>query len=104
MELVNFNQGTELVNKFLGSEKKKTILLDGKNPDCNRAVKKNVPKIDMEKIKAIIENIPALSMEEKHFYKTILDIRYEKILSISLKKLQKQEKKLEQKKQYYPKL
>lgn len=79
-------------------------LLDGKNPDCNRAVKRNVPKIDMSKIKAIIEDIPALSMEEKYFYETILDIRYEKILSMSLKKLQKQEKKQEQKKQYFPKL
>ena len=62
------------------------------NKDCNRALKRILPKIDMEKIYKIIEATPFISNLQKEFYKTILRERKERILDFSYQKLRKRER------------
>lgn len=57
------------------------------NEDCNQALLRIYPKIDMEKIYKIIENTPYISDIRKKFYNKILNMRYEKILKFAYKKL-----------------
>lgn len=56
-------------------------------PACNQALERIVPRIDFDKIKAIIHDIEGISDLRKHFYMTMLQQRYEKILVHSYKKL-----------------
>jgi hypothetical protein len=77
------------------------IMLDGKkinyfqfisslqNADCNHAMQRIVPKIDMEKIQSIIEETPFMSDLQKRFYMTMLSERKTRILDYSLSKLKK---------------
>lgn len=58
------------------------------NEDCNRALRRILPKIDMERITEIVDNTPFLSSLQKHFYLTMLKERKEKILDFSLKNLE----------------
>lgn len=79
------------------------ILLNGKkikyfdyisslqNDDCNKALKRIVPRINIEKIKEIIINIPFISDIQKKFYITMIEKRKELILDFSLKQLEKKE-------------
>ena len=81
------------------------ILLNGKkikyfefisslqNNDCNRALKRIVPRIDMTKINKIIEDTPFLSNLQKKFYITMLEKRKELILDFSLATLEKTDNK-----------
>lgn len=55
-------------------------LLSGKNENVNIALTKVVPKINLSKIHALIDDIPYISDVRKNFYKQILDTRYEKVL------------------------
>ncbi len=64
------------------------------NEDCNRALKRIVPKIDMNEIKRIVEETPFITDLQKRFYLTMLEKRKERILDFSLEKLMKKEKKL----------
>lgn len=48
--------------------------------ECNEAVKRIVPRIDMEQIEAFIDGVDELSEIQKTFYKRYLNGRYEKIL------------------------
>lgn len=57
------------------------------NSDCNKALLKIFPKIDIEKINKIIDKTPFISEIRKTFYKKILKMRYEKILKFSYEKL-----------------
>ena len=57
------------------------------NEECNRALLEIFPRIDMEKIKSIIDNTPYISDIRKNFYKKILNLRYNKILKDSYDKL-----------------
>ncbi len=57
------------------------------NSDCNKALLKIFPKIDIEKINKIIDETPFISNIRKDFYKKILKMRYEKILKFSYEKL-----------------
>ena len=57
------------------------------NEDCNKALQRIHPRIDMVKINHIIDDTPFISDLQKEFYKTILKERKEKILDTSLKKL-----------------
>lgn len=57
------------------------------NEDCNKALLKIYPRIDMEKISKIIDETPVISNIRKSFYKKILKLRYEKILKYSYDKL-----------------
>lgn len=55
--------------------------------DCNNALKRMVPKMDMEKIYRIVDETPYITELQKRFYKTMLKERKEKILDFSLNKL-----------------
>ena len=57
------------------------------NDDCNNALKRIHPKINLEKINQIIDETPYIGNLQKNFYKTILKERKEKILDSSLTKL-----------------
>ena len=57
------------------------------NEECNKALLRIVPKINLEAINKIIDNTPAISEIRKEFYKKIIKLRYEKILKYSYEKL-----------------
>lgn len=54
---------------------------------CNDALKRILPKIDMEKINKIINETPFITELQKRFYKTMLKERKERILDFSYQKL-----------------
>lgn len=64
-----------------------------KNTDCNKALKRILPKINMDKIFNIVDETPFISDLQKQFYKTMLQTRKERILDFSMEKLRKREKK-----------
>ena len=57
------------------------------NEDCNKALVKLFPKIDLEKINSIIDDTPFISNIRKEFYKKILKLRYDEILKVNYNKL-----------------
>ena len=61
------------------------------NEDCNRALKRIHPKIDLVKINQMIDDTPYINTLQKRFYKMMLKERKEKILDVSLEKLRKRE-------------
>ena len=61
------------------------------NEDCNRALKRIVPRIDMDKIKEIINATPFMSDLQKRFYLTMLTERKARILDFALAALEKRE-------------
>lgn len=67
-----------------------------KYPDCNRALKRIAPKIDLKKICAIINDTPYITDLQKAFYKTMLTERKEKIIDFAFQKLRKRERTMEQ--------
>ena len=67
-----------------------------KNKDCNKALKRIVPRIDINKIYELIETTPFLSELQRQFYKTMLRTRKERILDFSLQKLRRRERSREQ--------
>lgn len=62
------------------------------NEDCNAALKRIHPRIDMEKITDIVNQTPYISELQKKFYITMLKERKERILDHSLALLKKREK------------
>jgi len=66
-----------------------------KNPpdELSEAIKRIVPKIDMNVIHEIVESTPQVSEIRKEYLKQSLDMRYEQILVPSLKNIMKQENK-----------
>ena len=58
-----------------------------KNQDCNNALKRIVPLIDINKINEIIEKTEYISDLRKEFYKRIVYERYNKILKFAYEKL-----------------
>lgn len=58
-----------------------------KNQDCNNALKRIVPLIDMNKINNIIDKTEYISDLRKEFYKRIINERYNKILKLAYEKL-----------------
>lgn len=66
------------------------------NRDCNKALKRILPKINMTEINHIIDETPYITDLQKTFYKTMLSQRKEKILDFSYDKLRKFEKSKEQ--------
>lgn len=66
-----------------------------KNKDCNAALKRIMPEIDMNKINALIDETHSITELQKTFYKTMLAERKEKILDKSLQLLRKRERVLE---------
>lgn len=61
------------------------------NKECNRALKRILPKIDLDKIYTIVEETPFISDLQKDFYNTMLRERKERILDFSYQKLLKRE-------------
>ena len=59
-----------------------------KNKDCNEALERILPNIDMKSISEMICAIPCISDLQKTFYTTMLRERKEKILDKSLQLLQ----------------
>lgn len=55
--------------------------------DCNEALKRILPKIDINKISNIVDETPYITDLQKRFYKTMLIERKKKILDFSLNKL-----------------
>lgn len=66
------------------------------NKDCNKALKRILPRINMAEINNIIDKTPYITDLQKTFYKTMLAQRKEKILDFSYDKLRKLEKSKEQ--------
>lgn len=69
-------------------------ILSRKNADCNAAVKRVVPRINLPYIYQMIEEIPVISNEKKKFFRKILSSRYELIHGLTLNRIQKAEKKV----------
>ena len=65
------------------------------NEDCNRALKRIVPRIDMGKIKEIIDHTPFISDLQKKFYLTMLTERKTHILDFALTALMNKEKSIQ---------
>ncbi|MDO5563679.1 MAG: HipA domain-containing protein [Eubacteriales bacterium] len=63
-----------------------------KNKECNEALKRIVPRLDMSKINILIDNIEYISDLQKTFYKTMLNERKQIILDKPLEKLLESEK------------
>ena len=62
-----------------------------KNKDCNEALKRIVPRIDMKKVFELVNETPFISDLQKSFYFTMLSERKEKILDRSFSLLCRQE-------------
>ena len=60
--------------------------------DCNAALKRILPRINMEQVFAIIDETPFASDLQKQFYKAMLQARKERILDFSMRKLEKRER------------
>lgn len=58
-------------------------------PECNSALQRIVPRIDMEKINHIIAETPFISDLQKRFYMYTLEKRKERILDFSLERMEK---------------
>ena len=61
------------------------------NEDCNKALRRIVPRLDMMKIKNVIYATPFLSKLQKEFYMTMLSERKTRILDFALEALCKRE-------------
>ena len=62
------------------------------NKDCNKALKRILPRIDINKIYRIVDETPFISDLQREFYKTMLRERKERILDFSYQKLRKRER------------
>ena len=57
-------------------------------PECNSAVKRIIPRINLEAIFALIDSVECLSDLQKEFLKRILRLRKEIILDTAYERLQ----------------
>ena len=62
------------------------------NKDCNKALKRILPRIDINKIYRIVDETPFISDLQREFYKTMLRERKERILDFSYQNLRKRER------------
>ena len=62
------------------------------NKDCNKALKRILPRIDMNKIYKIVDETLFISDLQREFYKTLLRERKERILDFSYQKLRNRER------------
>ena len=61
------------------------------NEECNKAIKRIVPKIKLDNINELIEETPTLSYLQKDFLKKILKLRKELILDSAFKNIKSHE-------------
>lgn len=59
------------------------------NEDCNQALLRIFPKIDLKIINKIVDETQEISKIRKEFYKKIIKLRYENILKLAYNKLPK---------------
>lgn len=57
------------------------------NEDCNQALRKILPRIDMDKIRSIINETPFISELQKRFYIAIIEARKARILDFAFERL-----------------
>lgn len=57
------------------------------NDDCNQALFRMFPRINLNKINEIIDETPFISEIRKNFYKKIIKMRYDMILGTSYQNL-----------------
>ncbi len=62
------------------------------NEGCNQALKRIVPRIDMARIRQIVEDTPFISDLQRRFYLAMLSERKRLILDFSLAALEKTER------------
>ena len=60
------------------------ILTSGYDTNCSNAIKRIVPRIDMESINSIIDETPIIPKLRKNFYKIMLNARKKLLLDKSL--------------------
>ncbi len=63
-----------------------------KNPDCTTALKRVFARIDMEKIRVLINKMPTLLPAQKEFYTVMISERKTKIIDYSMEQLMKLER------------
>lgn len=56
------------------------FLIAAEYKECNEALGRIVSKIDMEKIRNFIDDVPYISIMQKEFYKAYISARYEKVI------------------------
>lgn len=56
------------------------FLMNTDNEDCRAAIKRIVPKIDIDEINAFIDTVPYISDLQREFYTKYIMARYEKIM------------------------
>ena len=61
------------------------FLMSGQDNDCNNALNRIVPRINMKKINKMIDDTPYIDDFQKEFYKLMLQERKEKILDKALR-------------------
>lgn len=59
------------------------------NNDCNKALLRITPKIDMDKISNFIDEVLYISDIQKEFYKKYIGARYEKIILPAFEQIQR---------------
>lgn len=64
-----------------------TFLSQMQKADCNRAMLRMYPYIDIEKILSVVDDTPGLSLVRKEFYSWALKFRYERMLMPVYRKL-----------------
>lgn len=80
-------KNTSSAIKYNGSRiKYSDFIINLENEDCSDALIRIYPKIDIDKINYIIDEIPCISNIRKNFYKTIIKNKYEGILKIAYKR------------------
>lgn len=60
------------------------FLTTQQDADCGAALKRIIPKVDMEQIGSFIERVPYITDLQKEFYKKYISARYELIIQPSL--------------------
>lgn len=97
--LLEVLHSTEEIHRRIYTFPTSHIQLDGKKSsyydvifslrfkECNDALLRIVPRIDLTKINTLIESIEGISDTRKRFYKTMYEQRYSKILLTSYHKL-----------------
>lgn len=78
------------------------VISGAQNEDCNGAVKRIVPKIDLQGISKMINRIPEtfqgvklISSVQKEYFNMVLQKRYEDVLKPTLQNIQEQERQMD---------
>lgn len=80
-------KNTSSAIKYNGSKiKYYDVITKLENDDCSEALMRMYPRIDINKINDIIDEIPCITDIRKKFYKIIIKYKYEDILQVAYKK------------------